>query len=61
MIAHIFQRSTAQPHLQILPLPPMLPQSQNKSILPLEINILTAPDMRVELAVPPTRVQTLAS
>ena len=33
-ISHILQRSIAQPCLKILPLPPMLPQSQNKSLLP---------------------------
>ena len=60
-IYHILQRSTAQPRLQILQLPPMLPQSRNKNILPPEITIPPEPDKRVEPEVQPTRVQTLAS
>ena len=60
-ISHILQRSTAQSRLQILQLPPMLPQRQNKNILPPEIISPSAPDMRVEPEVQPTRVQTLAS
>ena len=33
-IDHILQRSTAQPRLKFLPLSTMLPQSQDKTILP---------------------------
>ena len=46
-IAHIFHRSTAQPRLQILPFPPIIPQSQNKNILLPKIISPPAPSPRV--------------
>ena len=46
-IAHILQRSTAQPRLQILPFPPMLPQSQYKNLLPTKITSTPTPALRV--------------
>ena len=46
-IAHILQRSTDQPCLRIIIFPPMLPQIQNKNILPPEITSQPAPAPRV--------------
>ena len=60
-IAHIFQRSTAHPHIQILPLPPILPQSQNENFQPPEITIIPAPSPRVEPVSQPLRVKTQQS
>ena len=60
-IAHSLQKITAQPCLQILPLPPMLPQIQNKDLLPPKTTITPAPATRVELVAQPLRVQTRES
>ena len=56
-IAYILQRITYQPHIQILLLPPMLPQSQNENLQPPKITIIPAPYPRVELVLQPPRVQ----
>ena len=56
-IARILQRSTSQPRLQILPLPPMLPQSQNENIQHQKIISTSAPDLRVEPVLQHPRVQ----
>ena len=56
-ISHILQRSTAQPRLPILPLPPMLPQLQTQIPLPDIITRLAASALRVEPVVKPSRVQ----
>ena len=60
-IAQISQRSKAQPHLQNLPLPPMLPQSQNQNILPLKITNTPSPAPKAEPVVQPTRLQKLTT
>ena len=60
-ISHNLQISTAQCSLQILPLPPMLPQIQNKNIFPPIISSQPVLDLRVEPAMQPLRIQTLAS
>ena len=57
-ISHTLQQSTDQPRLQILPLSPMLPQSQNQNLLPPKIANTPAPDMRLEPVVQPLRLQT---
>ena len=57
-IAHILQRNSDQPCLQILPLPQMLPQSHNENHQPPEITSIPAPALRVEPILQPTRVQT---
>ena len=56
-IAQILQRSISQPRIQILLLPPMLPQSQNENLQPPEITSIPAPDPRVEPVSQPPRVQ----
>ena len=55
-ISRILQRSTARPCLQILPFPPILPQSQNKNIVPPKITSNPAPAPRVEPSAQPPRV-----
>ena len=57
-ISQILQRRTYQPRLQILPLPTMLPQSQNENIQ--HQNIISTPALylRVEPVSQPLRVQT---
>ena len=57
-IPHIMQRSISHPHLKILPLPPMLPQSQNENIQHQKIISTPAPAPRVEPFSQPPRVQT---
>ena len=57
-IAHILQRITSQPRLQILPLPPMLPQSQNENLQHQKIISTPAPATRLEPVSQPPRVQT---
>ena len=57
-ISHILQRSTSQPLLQNLPLPPMLSQSQNQNLLPPNIPKIPVPAPRVDRAVKPLMVQT---
>ena len=47
-ISHILQRSTAQPRIQILPLPSLLPQIHNENFQPAEITIIPAPAPKVE-------------
>ena len=56
-IAHIFQQIISQPHLPILPLPPMLPQIQNQIQLPAMIIHPDAQAPRVEPVVQHPRVQ----
>ena len=56
-IAHILQQSKAQPRLPILPLPPILPQVQNKILLSTVITHPDTPAPRVEPVVKNTRVQ----
>ena len=60
-IARILQRSTSQPRLQILPLPPMLPQSQNENIQHQKIISTPAPDLRVEPVFQPPGVKKVFS
>ena len=60
-ILQIFQRSTSQPHLKKIPLPPMLPQSQNENIQHQKIISTSAPDLRVEPVFQPMRVLTFGS
>ena len=57
-IFHIWQRSTSQTRLQIFPLPPMLPKSQNENIQHQKIIITPAPAPRVEPVSQRPRVQT---
>ena len=47
-IDHIFHRSTSQPRLQILPLPPMLPQPQSENLQLQNIPSIPVPYLRVE-------------
>ena len=56
-IAHILQESIAQPRLQILPLPPLLPHIQTQYLSPPVITHPPAPDTRVEPVVQPPRVK----
>ena len=58
---HILKRSTAPPRLQILPLPPILPQSHDKNLLPKKITSKTAPSPRVEPVVQHLSVQIISS
>ena len=58
-ISHIFHRSTYQPHLQILPLPILLPQTQNKNLQLQNIPIIPVPDPRLEPVLKPPRVQLI--
>ena len=58
-IYHILHRSTYQPHLQNLPLPPLLTQTQNENFQLQNIPRIPVPDPRVELVSQPTRVQLL--
>ena len=58
-IAHILQKIIAQPRLQILPLTPMLSQSQNKNPLPPKITSTTEPAPRLELFDQPLKVKRL--
>ena len=58
-IAHILHRTSSQPRLQILPLPPMLPQNQSENLQLQNISIIPVPSPRVEPFSQPTRVQTL--
>ena len=60
-IAHILQRSTDQHSLKILPLPPMLPHTQNQNIPPQKIASTPASSLRVEPFVQPPRVQEIPS
>ena len=57
-IVHIFQRSTYQPRSQILPLPPMLPQTQSENLQLQNIPSIPVPAPRVEPVSQPPRVQT---
>ena len=57
-ISLILQRSTSQPRLQIFPLPPMLPQSQNANIQHQKTISTPAPSLRVQPVLQPMRVQT---
>ena len=57
-IFHILQRSTYQPRLQILSLPPMLPQSQSENPQLQNISSITVPAQRMEPILQPPRVQT---
>ena len=58
-ISHIFQRSTAQTRIKFLPLPSILPQSQNENLQPPEITSIPAPDPRVEQISQPPRVKKI--
>ena len=60
-ISHILQQSTYHPRLQILPLPPILPQSQNQNILSPKITSTSAPYPSLEPVVQTLRVKTLTS
>ena len=60
-IYHIFHRSTSQPHLQILPLPLLLQQTQSENLQLRNIPSITVPYPRVEPVSKPLRVQTLHS
>ena len=60
-IAHILQKSTAQPCLEILPLPLMLPQIQTQDPSPPIITHPPEPYTRVGLVVKHPRVKTLAT
>ena len=61
IIYHFLQRSTAQPHLKILLLPPMLPNSQNQNLLPPKITNTPAPYTGAEPVAQTPRVQTLTT
>ena len=56
-ISHTFQRSTDQPRINFLPLPPILPQSQNENLQPPEINSIPALSPMVEPVLQPLRVK----
>ena len=58
-IAHILQQITSHTHLQILLLPPMLPQSQTQYPSPPIITHTYASAHRVEPVVQPLKVKTL--
>ena len=60
-ISHILQRSTYQPRLKFLTLPPMLPHTQNENIQHQKIISTEAPAPRVETVSQPPRVQTQES
>ena len=60
-IAENFQKVTAQPRLKILPLTPMLPEIQNKNLLPPKFTGTPAPATRVEPVSRPPRVKTRES
>ena len=57
-IFHILHRNTYQPHLQILPLPPMLPQTQSENLQLQNIPSIPVPALMVELVSQPPIVQT---
>ena len=57
-IEQILQISTAQPCIQNLLFPPMLPQSHNANIQPPKITSKLAPALRLEPVFQPPRVQT---
>ena len=60
-IAQILHRSTSQPCLQILTLPPLLPQTQSENIQLQNTPIIPVPSPGVEPVSQPTRMQTLQS
>ena len=60
-ITHIFQRSTAQHRINILPLPLMLPQSQNENLQPPKITSIPTLSPRVEPVMHSPRFQTQES
>ena len=57
-VAHILQESTALSCLQILPFPPMLPQSQTQDPSPVIVTHQSAPAPRLEPFVQPPKVKT---
>ena len=57
-IDQILHRSTSQPRLQILPLPPMLPQNQSENIQLQNNPRIPVLALRVEPVSQPPRVQT---
>ena len=57
-IAHILQRSTSQTRLQILPLPPMLPQTKSENLQLQNIPSILVPAPRVEPFYQYLRVKT---
>ena len=58
-IAHIFHRSISQPRLQILPLPPLLPQTQNEIFQDQNIPSIPVAAPRVEPVSQTPRVKLL--
>ena len=60
-IAHILHISTTQPHLQVLPLTPILPQTQSKNIQLQNILSIPVPALRVEPVLQPPGIQTFQS
>ena len=57
-ISHILQKSISQPRLQILPLPPLLPQTQIGNIQLQNITSIPVPTLRVGPVSKPPRVKT---
>ena len=57
-ISYILQRSTSHPRLQLLPLPPILPQTQSENIQLKNILSIPVPAPRLELVLQPPRVQS---
>ena len=60
-IAHILHKSTSQPRLQILPLPPLLPQTQNVNLQLQNIPRIPVPYTSVEAFSQPIMVKILQS
>ena len=60
-IAQILHRSTSQPRLQILPLPPLLTQTQSENIKLQNIPSIPVPAPRVESILQPPRVKIFKS
>ena len=57
-ISHILQRNTSHPRLQVLPSPPMLPQTQSENPHFQNIPSIPVPAPRVEPVLQPPMVQT---
>ena len=60
-IVRLLQKSTDRSHLQILSLPPMVPQSQKQDLSPPNITNTPAPYPRLVLVFQPPRVQILTT
>ena len=60
-VFHILQRIKAQPCIQMLPLPPMLPKSQNENFQPPETTSIPEPAPGVEPVLQHPNMQTKKS